>query len=196
MTPIVCMTPFDAQANLGAAYNRAMALLPTDAWAVFLDHDAAWTTREWWRQIAEAIAFQPDAGAFVACTNRIAAPWQQVGNRDCHNMVHHRAFGAERLKMRTLLDVTNTQGFGGVAFAISRRAWNQIGGAPDGMLCVDHHVHFGLRRAGLRVFLLESLYVYHWRRAHGDELPRDTPRAKGCPCRGPEKVPTTRLALP
>ena len=73
---ILAMTPFDEAANLGAAYNRAMALLPDDGWAVMLDHDAALTTREWHRQIAEAIAFKPDAGAFVACTNRIAAPWQ------------------------------------------------------------------------------------------------------------------------
>lgn len=198
---ILAMTPFDPGANLGKAYNEAMALLPDDGWAVFIDHDAALTTRRWHAQIAEAIAFKPDAGAFVACTNRIAAPWQQVGDRNNHDMVHHRAFGAERLKLRTLLDVTDTQGFGGVAFAISKRTWDRIGGAPDGMLCVDHHIHFRCRAAGLRVYLLEGFYVYHWRRgplANGeaDNLPRDTPRAAGCPCRGPEKNPTTRIAIP
>lgn len=198
---ILAMTPFDAEANLGRAYNEAMALLPDDGWAVMLDHDCALTTRSWHAQIAEAIAFKPDAGAFVACTNRIAAPWQQVGDRNNHDMVHHRAFGAERLKVRSLLDVTDTQGFGGVAFAISKRTWDRIGGAPDGMLCVDHHLHFRCRKAGLRVYLLESWYVYHWRRgplANGeaDNLPRDTPRAADCPCRGPEKNPTVRIQLP
>jgi GT2 family glycosyltransferase len=194
---ILCMTPYAADMNLGRAYNEAMELLPDDAWAVFLDHDAWWTTKTWHRQWAEAIAFRPDAGVIVACTNRIAAPWQQVGDRDNHDVAHHRAFGAERAKThRSLLDTTDTKGFGGVAFAISKRTWTLIGGARDGMFCVDHHLHFACRKAGLRVYLHEGLYVYHWRRAFGDNLPRDTPRAANCPCRGPEKEPKVRIQLP
>jgi GT2 family glycosyltransferase len=193
---ILAMTPFASDRNLGSAYNDAMRLLPADGWAVMLDHDAALTTRDWYRQVAEAIAFLPDAGAFVACTNRIAAPWQQVGDRNNHDMVHNRAFGSERMKVRTLLDVTDTQGFGGVAFAISRATWERVGGFVDGMLCVDHHMHFAIRRAGLRVYLLEGWYVYHWRRANGDDPSRDWPRAKDCPCRGPERNPTKRITLP
>jgi GT2 family glycosyltransferase len=100
------------------------------------------------------------------------------------------------MRVRTLLDVTDTMGFGGVAFAISKRAWEKAGGFVDGMLCVDHHMHFALRRAGLRVYLLEGWYVYHWRRAFGDDPSSDWPRAEGCRCRGPEKAPTRRITLP
>lgn len=197
---ILAMTPFAPDMNLGGAYNAAMELLPDDGWAVMLDHDCALTTRAWHSQIEEAIRCRPDAGAFVACANRIGAFWQQVGDRNSHDMVQHRAFGAERLKVRTLLDVTDTMGFGGVAFATSKAAWRKAGGFVSGMLCVDHHYHFALRRAGLRVYLLEGWYVYHWRRGplpngQADDLPRDTPRAKGCPCRGPEKTPTHRVEL-
>jgi GT2 family glycosyltransferase len=215
-SPAVIYTgiPFALDMNLGAAYNDFMRLLPEDAWAVFLDHDAAWTTRAWFRQLHEAIAFKPDAGAIVAVSNRIGPPWQQAAAspelqtrlfgrivapdwREHHNMANHRRFGAERMKTsRTLLDVTDTKGFGGVAFAVSRAAWARVGGFVDGMLCVDHGLHFALKRAGLRIYALESLYVYHWRRAFGDELPKDTPRAADCPCRGPEIVPRTRIALP
>ena len=37
--PLYPMVPFALDGNLGRAYNEAVALLPDDAWAVFLDHD-------------------------------------------------------------------------------------------------------------------------------------------------------------
>lgn len=193
---IVTMMPFATDMNLGRAYNEAMALLPDDAWAVLLDHDMMLTTREWYRQIEEAIACRPDAGAFTAVTNRIAAPWQQVGEREGHDIARHRRFGKRRLAVRTLLDITDTKGFGGVLMCLSKQAWQEVGGFVDGLLCVDHQMHFALRAAGRRNFLIEGLYLYHWRRAFGDELPEDAPRVEGCPCRGPETPPTIRVHLP
>lgn len=193
---IVPMMPFALDRNLGRAYNEAMALVPDGGWAVLLDHDMMFTTREWYRQIAEAIVLLPHAGAFTAVTNRIAAPWQQVGDRTNHDIAQHRRFGAERLKVRTLLDITNTKGYGGVVTVLSKAAWQRVGGFVDGLLCVDHQMHFALRSAGYRNYLIEGLYVYHWRRAHGDELPEDTPRAANCPCRGPEPTPWQRIVLP
>lgn len=190
------MTPFAADMNYGRACNEAMSLLPDDAWGCILDHDAMLTTREWYRQLQEAIRFKPDAGAFAAVTNRIAAPWQQVGDRNNHDIVHHRRCGSERLQVRTLLDITDTKGFGGVLICLSKIAWREVGGFVDGMLCVDHQMHFALKRAGYRNYLIEGLYLYHWRRAFGDELPSETPRARQCPCRGPETMPTIRLTLP
>lgn len=194
--PLIAMTPFALDRNLGRAYNEAMALLPDDAWACFLDHDMMLTTREWYRQLVEAITFLPEAGAFTAVTNRIAAPWQQVGDPDNHDIAWHRRFGAERLKVRTLLDISQTKGFGGVLMCLSKRVWLEVGGFADGLLCVDHSLHFGLQRIGRKAWLIEGLYTYHWRRAFGDELSENTPRAKRCPCRGPETMPTERLTLP
>ena len=190
--------PYALDRNLGAAYNRAMALLPDGGWAVMIDHDAMNTTREWFRLIAEAIAFLPEAGAFVAVTNRIDAFWQRAEEADIdnHDIGYHTAIGTARLARRTLLDITETKGFGGVLFAVSKAAWREAGGFADGMLCVDHSLHFGLRRAGRRVYLLDGLYVYHRRRAFVGTLPADTPRVAHCPCRGAEPTPTVRIALP
>lgn len=192
------MTPFALDLNLGAAYNRAMGLIPEGDWACFLDHDILLTTREWYRQLDEAVRFKPDAGAFVAVTNRIDAAWQRAAetDRDNHDVGYHTAAGVARLARRTLLDITETKGFGGVLFAVSKQAWREAGGFAPGLLCVDHSLHFGLQRVGRRIYLLESLYVYHRRRAFIGPLPPDTPRAANCPCRGPEPEPTVRLALP
>lgn len=195
---IHAITPFALDRNYGAECNRAMARIPDGDWACIMDHDMALTTREWYAQIAEAIAFKPEAGAFTAVTNRIAAEWQRAQETDKHNhdMAYHRRIGEARLQRRTLLDITDTMGFGGVLFVISKHAWLTVGGFVDGLLCVDHQMHFALARAGYRNYLMENLYVYHWRRAYGDDLPADTPRAANCPCRRKEPAPTVRLALP
>jgi len=195
---IVPMMPFATDMNLGAAYNRALALLPEDAWAILLDHDMLFTTREWYRQFEEAIRFMPGAGAFVAVTNRINACWQRAEESDPenHDIGYHTAIGLARLKRRMLLDITDTKGFGGVCFAVSKQGWKDAGGFADGLMCVDHSLHFGLQRAGRRSYLLEGLYVYHRRRAFVGPLPHGVPKAKQCPCRGPEQLPTVRIALP
>lgn len=193
------MTPYSLERNLGAAYNAAMALVPEGGWACFTDHDAMFTTREWYRQLVEAIEFRPEAGLFAAVTNRIGAKWQRApeANRDNHDIKYHRDIGKKRLvEHRSLLDVTDTKGFGGVLMCLSKKAWQEAGGFADGLLCVDHSIHFRLRDAGYRIYLLESIYLYHWRRAFGDELPDDTPRAVNCPCRGVEPIPTVRIPLP
>ncbi|HEU0115895.1 MAG TPA: hypothetical protein VFQ80_14515, partial [Thermomicrobiales bacterium] len=193
---LLTMTPYATDRNLGRAYNEAMDLLPEGAWGCFVDHDAMFTTRAWYGQILEAIAFKPDAGAFTGVTNRIAAPWQQVGEPNNHSIVWHRAYGADRVKVRTLLEITYTRGFGGVCMVVNKEAWREVGGFADGLLCVDHSLHFRLQAAGRSVWLIEGLYLYHWRRANGDELPKDTPRAANCPCRGPERPPRHREVLP
>src|SRR5262245_4383169 len=113
---LTTFVPFDLEANLGRSNNRAMEMLTEDGWGAILDHDAMPTTREWYRQIVEAIEFKPDAGLFTAVTNRIGASWQRATEADVdnHDMVYHRRLGRERLARRTLLDVTGTKGLGGV----------------------------------------------------------------------------------
>lgn len=200
---VVPVMPFALDRNLGAAYNQAMRdSVPHGGWACFLDHDMMFTTREWFGQISEAILAAPHAGAFTAVTNRIAAAWQKAPEAarlpaaKQHDVAAHRAIGQDRLRRRTLLDITDTKGFGGVVMVVSRAAWDEVGGFANGLLCVDHGMHFALRQAGRRNYLIESLYVYHWRRAFGDELPTDTPRVDACPCRGAEPTPTVRLPIP
>lgn len=195
---IVPMIPYASDRNLGRAYNDCMALLPESAWSIFMDHDAMATTRDWFRQFEEAIAVMPEAGAIVAVTNRIDAVWQRAQETDPnnHDIGYHTRIGLERMKTRSLLDISDTKGFGGVCFALSKSAWRSAGGFADGLLCVDHSIHFGLQRARRRVYLHEGIYVYHRRRAFVGPLPDDTPRAANCPCRGAEQMPTQRIQLP
>jgi GT2 family glycosyltransferase len=189
--------PYDLDANLGRAYNTFLSLLAPDDWAIFIDHDAMPTTGQWFRQFSECIAFLPHAGAFVAMTNRIARPWQRTGDPDSNDIAVHRRFGAERLRIRTLWDVTDTRGFGGVMFAVSKAAWQECGGFADGLGCVDHSLHHALRSVGRRIFMIEGLYVFHWRHFGAADPTSSHPKAPNCPCLSiRETSPTTRIALP
>lgn len=190
------MIPYDLEANLGRAYNAAMDRLPEGDWAIFVDHDAIPATGQWFRQFREAAEFLPDAGAIVAMTNRIAAPWQRCGDPVSNDYLAHRRFGKERAKLRTLLDITDTKGWGGVAFAVSKDAWRAAGGFADGLGCVDHSLHFRLRAAGRRVWLHEGIYYYHFRHQGEPDPTSQHPKAANCPCRGPERAPTVRISLP
>jgi GT2 family glycosyltransferase len=194
--------PFSTAMNLGAAYNAFMDRLAPDDWACLLDHDAIWTTREWYKQLEEVTRAVPDAGMVTALQSRgwqkwqIGAPEKHANN---HDMAYHRTRGKELLGVRTLLDVTETSGIAGVVMLISKRSWEAVGGFADGMYCVDHAMHFALARAGRRVYVHEGVYVYHWRRANGDAPPREAPTVANCPCariRRTEKEPKTRIQLP
>lgn len=193
--------PFSLEMNLGREYNRCMQLIEEDDWACFLDHDAIWTTREWYRQLVAAIRTVPDAGLITAIASRGWQTWQCADkkNENNHDMAFHRNLGKKMLETKTLLDVTATSGIAGVVLCTSKRAWKKAGGFVDAMFCCDHAYHFALAKAGLQVYVHEGLYVYHWRRANGDAPPREAPTAPNCPCariRRMEKPPTRRVRIP
>jgi GT2 family glycosyltransferase len=164
--------PYSPDGNLGGAYNRFMQLLPEDGWACFLDHDAIWTTRYWYDQIARAIASTPNISVITAVTNRIANARQRArGAPVDHDMRNHRKFGTAQLAKygHRLVDITNDGPISGVVIVLSKAAWRACGPLPSGLLGVDNHLHASLRSAGRRVFLMPGLYVYHWYRGDGDK---------------------------
>jgi GT2 family glycosyltransferase len=194
--------PFSPEKNLGAAYNETMCHANFGDWVCMVDHDMMFTTSQWHAQILAAIAAAPTAGAFAAMTNRIAQPWQRpVDAPTTDDVAAHRRFGEALVKQRTLLDVTDTAGWGGVVIVTSKDAWLEVGGFVDGLFCVDHAYHYALRAAGRRVYLIEGLYVYHWRgSSRSREALASYPHAKTadggpCPCRRmPDPKPTVRVA--
>ena len=130
----------------------------------------------------EAVANRSDIGCAAPNLSRRAArpgsTWTAV------DVDFHRRIGTKRLAVRTLLDITDTAGWGGVLMLVSKRAWHRAGGFVDGMMCVDHNFHFNYRAAGGRLYLIEGLYVYHhrWTSAQPGAW-KENPKAE-CPCRG------------
>lgn len=162
---LLCCIPYKPHGNLGAAYNDFMSRLANDEWAVFIDHDAAFTTPDWHKQLLQAIAAHPNAGLFTAKTNRIGNPMQRDTTVQGHDMRAHRAHGKTLAGRTSVTDVTGLpQLISGVVMCLSKRTWERVGGFCDGFLGVDNDMHRKCMQAGLRVYILNGLYVYHWYR--------------------------------
>lgn len=160
--------------NLGGTYNQYMNLLALDDdWACFLDHDAMFTTTDWYKQLYEIIAANPEYGCLSAITNRVGNPEQKVANlKDTHDIIYHRRIGiAAQLQKRTeVMDVTNTHCISGVVILVKKSTWKKAGGFKDGFLGVDNDFHQRIVKAGLKVGVMRGIYVYHFYRAENSKL--------------------------
>ena len=48
--------PKESDKNIGFAYNKFMEMLPSEGdWGCFLDHDAMFTTKSWYKQLNDII---------------------------------------------------------------------------------------------------------------------------------------------
>lgn len=160
--------------NLGLAYNKFMEMLPNDDdWACFLDHDAMFTTKDWYTQMENIIKKYPNIGAFGARTNRINSTYQLVGNIDLHNhdMCYHREIG-KHIQKRYYYDLykanqnTLQKGFSGVVILIKKAQWSEIGGfKEDGFNHVDNDLRYKLESKNKFIYIMNGVYVYHWYKA-------------------------------
>lgn len=164
----------DGGIDIGAAYDDYMGLIrEPDDWGLLLDHDAAFTTRSWYRVVERAVASRPDAGMFVAKTNRLRprrSGWQMHGDPNCHDMVELHRVGME-LEDRygsQVRDVTTDEirksrrPASGFFMCIQKRTWDEMGGAPSGFRGVDYQIHQRIEALGKRIYLLEGVLMYHW----------------------------------
>lgn len=167
--PDLCIyTPYSATGNLGEAYNRVMARLAPGEWAVFLDHDAMTLTNEFWPDLQHAVATHPDAGAICCWSNRVGNPAQKAKCPDGDDLAAHTARAVEirREYGQSTTDITGDR-LTGVCFAVSRAAWDKAGPFAAGFGEVDTTWARQCQAAGLRVWRMDGVYVYHQRRTNG-----------------------------
>lgn len=178
MPLIIAAIPYSDERNLGAAHNEFMSLLPEDGWGCLLDHDVMFTTREWHRQLSRAVFTDPK-GCFSGVTNRILCPFQQVEGVDMknHEIRYHREIGTRLLEKDTVRDVTDEPRTpGGFMMMLSKQAWRDAGGFPDGLHLMDKRMWTALKMVGRRIYIIEGLYLYHWHRGGG---PNSEPYMEG-----------------
>lgn len=169
---MVPFCPREHGKNLGLAYNAAMSRLQDDDWALFLDHDAMFLTRDWYHQVCDVIAQTPDAGVLGARTNRIGRPSQIPPGVDSenHDIRYHRKL-AQELAAAHGTQVSKASGYlSGVVIGISKATWSAAGGFRDGFLGVDDSIQKDVKaKTGKDTYLMMGVYVYHWYRGDGDK---------------------------
>ncbi len=169
---IYCNIPYCPSSkgkDLGFAYNAFMGLLKDGDYAVFLDHDACFTTYDWYPQLEQIIKQNPTVGAFTGVTNRVYCKWQLANvDRTTNDIVYHRQMGKE-IQTKSRLVVTNRTNhpwMSGMLIVIKKSCWKKIGGFRNGVLGVDNDFHMRLRKHHEKLFCIEGLYVYHYYSNH------------------------------
>lgn len=165
--------PVNTDKNLGAAYNSFMNLLGDDDWACFVDHDASFTTPDWYHQLEEIISL-PNSDTFgmlTAVTNRIGNVEQIVFRKDSveaynHDMLFHRKIGRKLQQENRLRLIDVVDPISGVIVLISKKVWKQTKGFMNGFLSVDNEMDYQLRRLGYKNYIMAGVYCYHLYRAN------------------------------
>ncbi|GAH22455.1 unnamed protein product, partial [marine sediment metagenome] len=195
--------PKEHDKDLTWAYNKFMEALPNDDdWACFIDHDAMFTTYDWYHQLDEIIKNHPQYSCFTAVTNREYATWQIPEGVDVnnHDIVYHRGIGAnlEAENYGRVIDVTDcseslllpqpqasppeTSPLCGIMILYKKSVWKDIPFRKyykhDTIFGVDNLIHLDLKKAGHRVGLAIGVYLYHWHRAGQVTLPGDSSKEK------------------
>lgn len=166
--------PKEHNKDLAWAYNSCMKLLPNDDdWACFIDHDAMFTTPDWYHQLNDIIKAHPEYSCFTVMTNRAYATWQIPEHTDSlnHEIGYHRSVGG-RLQMENysnVQDVTEppTVPFSGVMILYKKSTWKKVPFqkyADNRITGVDNLLHITLRDKGYKLGLMRGVYLYHWYR--------------------------------
>ena len=159
---------FGKNINLGWAYNQYMNLLPNDEdWGCFIDHDAMWTTYNWYNQLESIIDKHPEYSLFTVKTNNVYSKIQKGPRflRHIKNVAAHREYGLklQEEKYNEVTEMGRNNLLSGVVILYKKSTWNKIK-FKNGFLTVDRNIHKDLIRNGYKTGLMEGVYVYHWYR--------------------------------
>lgn len=189
--------PKEHDRDLAWAYNKFMEMLPNDDdWGCFIDHDAMFTTYDWYHQLCEIVKNHPEYSCFTSMVNREYTAWQipKGVDEDNHDVFYHRRLGA-RLSTENygkVKDVTAcadlpeppkvappaTSPLSGTLIMYKKSVWKDIPFRQykkDSIFGVDNLIHIDVRDKGYKVGLMTGIYLYHWHRptkATGDRLPQ------------------------
>ena len=106
-----------------------MDLLSHKDYALFIDHDAMFTTKNWFYQISRIVDKCPDFGVMTVKTNRIGNPFQRYPgiDRNNHDIKYHREIGKKIQKERffDLTPISPPYLLSGLVILISKNTWEK-----------------------------------------------------------------------
>lgn len=166
--------------DLAQSYRHYMELIPDKDWAVLMDHDIFITTKQWFRVCESAIERYPNAGMFTCLTSRHLRPhrakWKVFpGLNNCFDVRRLASIGEALYKKQKnkFKEVTTTEQRNGGNYTtgyfmlIRKAAWSIIEPyvKQHGRGNIDHSIHKEMEKAGLKIYLMEGLLVFHYAKA-------------------------------
>lgn len=162
-------SPYSIGKDLGKAYNEEMNRTPDpESWVCFTDGDCQFLTSDYGHQLQEIINKHPDTGMFTCYTNRVGNLQQcynGIINQDPNILNHKRiALQLQKEKRTEVKEINNI--ISGMLMLIKKSTWDLIHGAPEelGLLSIDNHISQRVLNAGMKIRLMEGVYIFHFYR--------------------------------
>jgi SAM-dependent methyltransferase len=164
---------WDEDRNLGKGYNDAINQHPDEDWVAVIDHDAMFTTMDWYTQLQECINSNPNAAAFTSRTNRVACLELLTVGVDPHNhdYSYHRRVGQFLSKKHwgkvSTYPKSKAGNWSGIFIAVNVGRMKEIGGFVDNgkWFGQDQLTHKKIVESQYDFCICNGIYVYHWYKA-------------------------------
>lgn len=155
--------PYALDKNLGAAYNRAMQLIPANDWACIIDYDVQFLTPDAIKHLHEYVRLHPDAGMMTCFTNRVGCNEQLLSGKfsEKSDMLHH--LNLAKIQQKKLYQMTELKSLiSGFLMVIKKETWEDHRFVESGKcLGVDNHFCKAVQASGKKVLRMDGIYVFH-----------------------------------
>jgi len=156
------ITPYSPLKDLGKSYNDAMRLIPENDTACLIDYDVQFLTPDFYSIIEKYTELFPDC-VLTCYTNRIhhLSPQLYGGRISDNSDIKYHISIAEKLKDNSY-QAKEIQIMSGFLMVIPKSVWHKVKFKEGiGCLGVDSEFRKDLVAAGIKIMLMESLYVFH-----------------------------------
>lgn len=157
------MIPFSPQKELGKAYNEAMALIPDNDWACFIDHDFMFLQPNSINHMYKYAEMFPDS-LLTCMTNRVGYKPQCL-NGVCSENGDVRHWVARAARQEALLyRVTEmTATISGYLMLFSKKTWDDCSHFTEDkkILGVDNNWSARVLQHGHKIYLMQGILGFH-----------------------------------
>lgn len=155
--------PYSIEKNFGKAINDFCQIVPNDDdWIVIQDGDICYLTPEWGRIIHDSLALNGDRFGLIGCyTNCLNSLDQLHGKKRVIDlpMIDHYHIA----KSYQSLDIVDfPKGIiAGFWMAFKKSTWKKVGCFSENDRSFDITFSLKVQKAGMRIGIMQGLYVYH-----------------------------------
>jgi len=155
---------------IGSGYNEALTQHDENDWLAVIDHDAMFTTGNWYQQMVKVIEDNPNCKGLTGRVNRMATEEQMVLGIDPNNMdyAYHRRLGKHLSeKYYGQSNCIKTPGhFSGTFWAVHIGTIRKLGGFDETgqQLKCDNLLQAKIVNAGYEFRVCNGIYIFHWYR--------------------------------
>lgn len=160
---MIIIKPYSLDKDLGACYNKTMALIPEGEHACLMDIDTMFLTPQQPGIIMQYIEKYPNA-VLTCYTNRISPLSKQLLHGRVNDNADIRVHAATAVKMQMEPMKVRTIGnaISGFLMVIPKSVWNKFKFIEGiGCLGVDTWFSRMCHKKGVPILLMENIYIFH-----------------------------------